>query len=385
MIPMLAAMCVALGCAPDPRDIVDYSNEPIGMQLLRAEPSLKQRKFNTLLDFESADDAVFVSTKPAAAQNLQHAHTGKASVVLGSEAKINLSSVMSAGAFPGDWTLVGGYLWSEHAASVELRCTVGKAESHRTIDLPAKKWTAAFVDLTQLQIPADQTNAEAWLSYKSTQPMLCDDVMVLDNSEWYVSGEDSPWVVRRQGFKLTVVRDGWFSVTLDTDEGTKDGWKLEDVSTMRATFSSTGKNKWLTLYSDGRAYWDGRFEPVSDSAKKDEMLARDQDWPGQLSVADGMGRTNRNTPGDANNDGYNETLGAYEVAAKGPRMEVTLTPKGMTLVRPIIEISGLPAGKPLVTLEGQLVESLIRLSNGNVLIEVPARIERATTLNVRIE
>jgi hypothetical protein len=379
------AFCLAQGCAPDPRDIVDYSNEPIGLQLLRAEPSLKQRKFITLLDFESPDDAIFVTAQPAAKQNLDHAHTGKASVTIGKDAKINLSSVMSGAAFPGDWTLVGGYLWSEHPATVEIKCTVGKVESKRTLDLPAKKWTPAFADLTQMLIPPDQANAEAWLSYQSSQPILCDDVMVLDNSEWFVSGEESPWVVRRQGFKLTAIRDGWFSVALDTDEGTKDGWKLEDASTMRATFSSTGKIKWLTLYSDGRAYWDGKFEPVSDNAKKDEMLARDQDWPGQITVADGMGRTNRNTPGDANNDGYNESLGAYEVTANGPRMDMTLTPKGMTLVRPIIEISGLPPGKPLVTLEGQLVESLIRLSNGNVLIEVPARIERATTLNVRIE
>jgi hypothetical protein len=94
---------------------------------------------------------------------------------------------------------------------------------------------------------------------------------------------------------------------------------------------------------------------------------------------------NRNSDGDANNDGYNETLGAYQVIAKGPRMEMTLAPASAELVRPLIEISDLPAGKPLVTLEGRLIESLTRLKNGNVLIEVPARIERPTTLNVRIE
>jgi hypothetical protein len=55
------------------------------------------------------------------------------------------------------------------------------------------------------------------------------------------------------------------------------------------------------------------------------------------------------------------------------------------VVRPIIEISGLPAGKPLVTLEGRLIQSLTRLKNGNILIEVPARIEQPITLNVRIE
>jgi PAS domain S-box-containing protein len=46
------------------RDIVDYSYEPIGMQLLRAEPMLKQRKFNTLLDFERPDGETRLTSEP---------------------------------------------------------------------------------------------------------------------------------------------------------------------------------------------------------------------------------------------------------------------------------------------------------------------------------
>ena len=94
---------------------------------------------------------------------------------------------------------------------------------------------------------------------------------------------------------------------------------------------------------------------------------------------------NRNTDGDSNNDGYNERLGAYEVAAAGPRMEMTIASRGLPLARPILEIADLPAGKPIVTLEGRLVESLTRLKNGNVLIEIPARIEQPATINVHLE
>src|SRR5215469_4623531 len=103
------AIGLAQGCAPDPRDIVDYSNEPIGMQLLRAEPMLKQRKFNTLLDFESPNDLVFVETTPPAAQEHRHAHTGHASCAMGSSATIKLGSVMLGRPFPADWTLAGAY------------------------------------------------------------------------------------------------------------------------------------------------------------------------------------------------------------------------------------------------------------------------------------
>ena len=150
---------LALGCAPDPRDIVDYSNEPIGLQLLRAEPSLKGEKFYTLLDFESEDDIVFVASKPAAQQNFRHAHTGKASAAIGTSAKINLGSVLLGRAFPGDWTLVGGYVWSERPATVHVHCHVGGAEVQNSLELAGGKWTPAFVDLyTQLPTSAGSSD-----------------------------------------------------------------------------------------------------------------------------------------------------------------------------------------------------------------------------------
>ena len=210
--------------------------------------------------------------------------------------------------------------------------------------------------------------------------------MMIDNTQWYVSGQDSPWSIRRRGFKIFIDREGWFSMTLDTAAASPTGWSLQDASTMRLRhFASAGGTRNLTLYSDGRAFWDGQFKPVSANAKNDPGLTESHTQPGEIRVADGMGRPNRNSPGDANNDGYNETLGAYELIANGPRMELTIVPHGATLVRPLLEIAGLPPGKPLVTLEGRLVDSLTRLSNGNVLIEIPARIERPATLNIRME
>jgi hypothetical protein len=379
----VVVLLLVVGCTPDPRDIVDYSNEPIGMQLLRAEPMLKQRKFNTLLDFESPNDLVFVGTQPAATQERRHAHTGHVSCSIGSTATINLASVMLGRPFPADWTLAGAYLWSPHDATVEIDCVANGAQTSRTLTIAANKWTPAFVDLTQMK--STSAPGDSSLSFKSDQPILCDDVMVIDNSSWFVGGDTSPWTIRQRGFKINVDREGWFNITLDSIDGSENGWNIEDVSTMRATFSSPGKTKFLTMYSDGRTYWDGRYEALSGNAKSDAALAKEHQQPGKIMVAEGMGRANRNTPGDANNDGYNETLGAYELIATGPRMEMTFTAQGVEVVRPIIEISGLPNGKPLVTLEGRLIQSLTRLKNGNVLIEVPARIEQPITLNVRIE
>src|SRR5262249_29007684 len=153
------------------------------------------------------------------------------------------------------------------------------------------KWTRAFVDLTTIK-PRPGAD-DAVLSFTSTQPVLCDDLMVVDNTEWYIGGEDSPWTLKRQGFKLNIEREGWFSVAIDTDDASNNGWKLEDVSTMRATFSSAGKTRWFTIYSDGRSYWDGRFEPLSGNAKADPMLARDHVQPGTITVAEELGRPDR--------------------------------------------------------------------------------------------
>ena len=116
------------------------------MQLVRAEPSLKGRKFFTLLDFESPDDVVFVTGHPKPLHHTRRAHTGRGAVALGSASKINLESVLMGKTLPGDWTLVGGYVWCERAASVDLRCTVAGVALHHTIEVPARQWTPAFID-----------------------------------------------------------------------------------------------------------------------------------------------------------------------------------------------------------------------------------------------
>jgi hypothetical protein len=93
--------------------------------------------------------------------------------------------------------------------------------------------------------------------------------------------------------------------------------------------------------------------------------------PARVEIAEEFGRLNRNSPGDRNNDGYDETNGAYQIIATGPRVEFTLSPRSGLLVRPVVEIAGLPAGPLSATMDGRWVEKVVRLENGNVLIELP--------------
>jgi len=210
----------------------------------------------------------------------------------------------------------------------------------------------------------------------------CDDAVLLDNNETVI---DDGWTIKRRGLVYLVDHPGQFSFSIATAEAEQGGWWVAEASPARVRFGSAGKPSALTVYPDGRAYCDGEFKSLVTGMKDAAELTRQNESPAQIAVPANLGRVNRSTPGDANNDGYNETAGAYELVAAGPRLEFTLTPQTSVLARPVIEISNLPPGTALINMEGQLVEGSKRLPNGNLLIELPARLERTTLVNVRVQ
>src|SRR3954466_4430642 len=60
--------------------VLHASQEPIGAQLVRVVPPLKNQRFSTLLDFESDPDRVFVNAKPTAQLTYDRGHTGQRSL-----------------------------------------------------------------------------------------------------------------------------------------------------------------------------------------------------------------------------------------------------------------------------------------------------------------
>jgi len=108
------------------------------------------------------------------------------------------------------------------------------------------------------------------------------------------------------------------------------------------------------------------------------------DYPAKVEIAEEFGHLNRNSPGDQNNDGYDESTGAYQITATGPRVEFTLSPRSGLLVRPVVEIAGLPAGAVTATMDGRWVEKIVRLENGNVLIELPGESAFPVTVAVKV-
>jgi hypothetical protein len=154
---------------------------------------------------------------------------------------------------------------------------------------------------------------------------------------------------------------------------------MGEASVLRAVYTSKGPEKLKVFYHDGRQITDGRDQTG------DPELAKAHDKPADVVIAPAMGRLDRNSPGDANNDGYSEREGVYKLIASGGRVEFQIKPQaGVPVPRPVVEISGLPKGKILATMEGRLVEVMVRLPDGRVLLELPGTLTRATTVNVRI-
>jgi len=176
-----------------------------------------------------------------------------------------------------------------------------------------------------------------------------------------------------------------FAFKLATVEAVADGWKVDEANELRARFTSdNGRNKHLTVYADGRSYWDGQLKGISRDVRDNPAFAEQHDSPAQITLPEELGRVNRSTEGDANNDGYNERRGAYEIIANEPRLEMKITPRTKQLLTPVLEVGGLPAGNVLVTIEGKLVERTRRLDDGTLLVELPT-LARPTTVNLRVE
>jgi len=409
---LLSVVCGALyACAPSnppakpnvqaterdpqtpPRQPVSSPNDPISRQLPRASKQLQGNRFSGVLHFESEADEVFVSAEPTAGEvKLGDAHTGKAALLLPSGTQrltIKLSSLLAGREFPGDWTLVGLYLRADGAAALTLSCEEagGSVIAGRKLALPAGQWTPAMIDISALpDAQRDEVSFVLRFDEPTRSIVRCDDLVLIDNRQTLLDGGKGGWTIKRIGLRITCERPLRFNFGVVTADGSPQGWEVEEANDLRARFESVaGETKSLSVYADGRSYWDGEYKPLSAEVRDDKSFAAAHASPAEVSVPEMMGRLVRNTPGDANNDGYNEQLGAYQLAAAGARIEATLSPRTTAVPRPVLQVAGLPDGKALITIEGRLVERSTRLKDGQLLVELPARITRPTLVTIRIQ
>ena len=385
-----AILIVIAGCAqrPDPPPL--RSAEPLGLVAVRTEAQLKKYPFRILQQFEDPVDLKFLIVDgPAPALSTDRAHTGKSSAILEKDngsATIKLPSLLSSVKWPGQWTLVGAYFFAEKPQKMRAIYEIdGRAVLNYAVEIPANQWTPLMLDISTIEGPiAAKVGLLRFLFPGGLkQPLWCDDVVIMNNSSEVVEPKkNSAWSVEERGFKY-IVRTSNTVVTLKTPEAAEHGWTLEEANVIRARFRSTGKEKLKVIYSDGRQFIDGVLTPLGIKPSVVLDIQTYHDHPARLEIQEEFGRANRNAPGDRNNDGYDESNGAYQIVAVGPRVEFTLSPRSGLLVRPIVEIANLPAGPVTVTMDGRWVERVVRLENGNVLIELPGESAFPVTVMVK--
>jgi len=408
VLPCLLSGCGLFSAKPGASDSVPSANEPIAMQLLRASPDLKGHRFSNLLSFEDETDLVFLTnTRLLARRTPDRMHTGKASLELSGgpgRMTIKLASLLgSQSRFPGEWALAGAYFSSDSPARITVVAHLGGGGSARnTVTLaPGPRWTPVMIDLSAAETTRDASQLSAGEAptpsitflIDSAAAVWCDDLVLIDNTQWLVGGPTTSgtqpsgtWSVRRQGMNIVCDAPQRFSIRLPAAEALAQGWCVEEANALRARFSAeSARNRTLAIYHDGRSFWDGEFRPLCPEFQADPNWTQQHLSPALIEIDPAMGRIDRRSLGDANNDGYNESRGCYRLIAAGPRLECTLIPRSVPLMRAVLEVANLPPGQVLVSLEGRLVEQAIRLPDGTLLVELPGRIDRPTLLSLRAQ
>jgi hypothetical protein len=395
------ALCVGTlaGCGGGTRDPQPAARRPeppvrqgtpLSLQMLRTEAQMKKYPFFNLLHFERDADAVFVRAEASSsALDPARNHTGSASLRLQpgtTSATVKLASLHSGREWPGPWTLVGAYLYSEQKQRLTAAFEIdGQALEKYTVELPANQWTPVLLDvLASLQGRSTSNIGALRFTFDPppASPLWVDDVVEIDNTTTHVT--TPTFAVQERGFRYVVERPGRFVVRLKTPEAAQGGWVLREANPTRAVFTTADKLKFHVVYSDGRQIEDGKLRMLYAAGTEDEFAVRSHQEPALVKVTPETGRLDRNTPGDADNDGYCEMTGAYQIVASGPRVQCLITPRTPAVTRPVLEIRDLPAGKALVTMEGLLVERHTRTPDGRLLIELPGALQRETAVTVRI-
>lgn len=372
------------------------------------------RLTSSLLDFESSADSIFVrfdhGTPALSNESLAGGHGSLAVDGMASKIDIKFSSLISGRSFPAGWTLLGGHLWTNWAldARVVLLNGRGKELASRFIHVPANQWTTCMVDLSE-DVVVDSTQILRFelINRSSGCIVRLDNIELIDNQQILVDTlptDTSPakgdaavrpspstsdpsfngWILVRKGYQLLLASPERFHTKLITAEGSAQGWQPLEAGSMRVLFRQVQTNALLCIYRDGRQYQQGELSLLTRDPAAEDLQAEHRS-PASISIPEEQGRLDRRTPGDANNDGYNEQRGAYQIVAREVRLNLQITPRTARLVRPVLEISGLPAGDVLVTSEGMLISQTQRLPDGRLLVMLPLTLERPTKISLRLK
>ena len=374
----LAALSLSLlalgGCAHQPKAAIN-ADVLLGRQLQKQDAELIGQQFRTLLDFEHPQDAVFVTRSVAGNAT---GHTGSVALRADSRAIVNVSSLLFGSTLPGTWRLIGGYVRGPGGRTSATLLADGRDIARTARDAPAGIDLFIAIDLTAEPCRrALATAKRIEVRFEAAGPFALDDVLLVDNRRTLVNTAAEPrlgWAVSVDGLSLAIAAPS-FRTTVPLLAGDSGGWAIEEANAVRVRLRDAHGGVW-TILPDGRSIRDGQTATISGG--------RMSPSPAEVTVDDATGRLDRETPGDADNDGYNERLGAYQIVATGPRVKLRLAPRGDSTEPPVIEVHGLPREANTVTVDGRLIKQTVRLADGTLLVLVPIALAEPVELTVGV-
>ena len=398
---ILITFGVLVGCTQEPGPLTPpkRTGEPIGVQFMRIQPVYNSIPFRILLDFESESDLAFIGGCAGAATNGEVAHTGLKCLKIPADCRsftIRTASMFSSRPFPGEWTFFGGYFIAYQPTQVEITYELqGKILASTAVAIPARRLTPVKLDLSSIpgfgsknEVKGTTGNEVGVIKVSVSGQVYCDDIFVANNRQNVISqGEKTGdyWSVYREGYSLVIGRPGLFEdVRLPMSEESKDGWVIESADDFRLILTDQkAKQRWV-IYPDGRGFLNSTFKPIRKfTAEESASFTEQQQSTGEIVIAEDQGRVERNSTGDVNHDGYNESDGTYQIKANGARLEFKLTPQNHKIIRPIFEVAGMPKGRLVINVEGKVVDKFSWTKNGNALFELPIIVDRPITVELK--
>jgi hypothetical protein len=309
--------------------------------------------------------------------------------------KFNLDAATSGMNFPGRWALVSFYMQSpgEMHFSTTLWAGAGRVAQESQTSAGGS-WQPVVMDMPadpfSTTVPATAASPALWITFDQplAAPVHVDNLILVDNTRMLVTEKDftegmgQPWNVRIRGKRVSVVSPDRFSIT---DRGPV-AWNLSEANPVRVCWvSADGKGR-RAVYNDGRLYENGKLLTADHlQGATNELFAAEHEKPAKIEISPSQGSMLADTPGDENNDGYNEMLGAYQILGNGSALEVKIIPQTPAMASPVLEIAGLKEGKPVVTMEGTLATEVLRTAGWHWLVVLPGRIDKPVTVNINIK
>jgi hypothetical protein len=364
--------------------------QPLVFQLQQQDDTLQNQRIRTLLDFEHEGDFVF-ATSSAPAEPSRQAHTGQTALRFGGRSvSFRVHSILFSTPFPGDWTLLGAYVQPQVDSPVRVELLDGDqliADTRNTIQ--AGRWSFVGIDIAQHREAIEASPDKRYtlrLTLETAGGLasaMVDNVVLIDNARTLLDTRDAGptgWLIARRGYTTTIDAPGRFKIDLRAAAASDAGWVLSEYSATRAILNSAGNIKRWVVYSDGRYIEDGRMTVKGASGA---ALIASHESPAIIEPDEATAQLRIHTPGDADNDGYNELNGAYQLTARAPRVQFAVRPQNAECVAPVFEIIDLPDGDVTAMVEGRLLDTAERLADGRVLLKLPLNIDRKMNVTVR--